>query len=75
MCQCQALPSLAPPPRPPPRRRAFLIRGLENTLTKFLLSLEFYDEVGRQKIAISEWHALAVPICLAKWLASAAASR
>ncbi len=44
---------------PPPRRRAFLIRGLENTLTKFLLSLEFYDEVGRQKIAIGEWHLLA----------------
>lgn len=35
------------------RRRAFLIRGLENTLCKFLLSLEFYDEVGRQKIAIA----------------------
>lgn len=33
------------------RRRPFLIRGLENTLVKLLLSLEFFDEAGRRKIA------------------------
>jgi hypothetical protein len=36
------------------RRRPFLIRSLENTLVKLILSLEFYDDVGRQKIAIGE---------------------
>ncbi len=36
------------------RRRPFLIRALENTLVKLILSLEFYDEAGRQKIAIGE---------------------
>ena len=36
------------------RRRPFLVRGLENTLVKLLLSLEFFDEAGRQKIAIGE---------------------
>jgi hypothetical protein len=30
------------------------VRGLENTLIKLLLSLEFFDEVGRRKIAIGE---------------------
>lgn len=35
------------------RRRPFLIRSLENTLVKLILSLEFYDDVGRQKIAIA----------------------
>ncbi len=34
------------------RRRPFLIRALENTLVKLILSLEFYDAAGRQKIAI-----------------------
>lgn len=36
------------------RRRPFLIRSLENTLVKLILSLEFYDAVGREKIAICE---------------------
>ena len=36
------------------RRRPFLIRSLENTLVKLILSLEFYDDVGRQKIAIGK---------------------
>lgn len=36
------------------RRRPFLIRALENTLVKLIMSLEFYDEAGRQKIAIGE---------------------
>jgi hypothetical protein len=27
------------------------VKGLEATLNKFILSLEFYDEVGRKKIA------------------------
>lgn len=36
------------------RRRPFLIRALENTLVKLIMSLEFYDEAGRQKIAICE---------------------
>lgn len=35
------------------RRRPFLIRALENTLVKLILSLEFYDQEGRQKIAIA----------------------
>lgn len=35
------------------RRRPFLVRGLENTLVKLLLSLEFFDEAGRRKIAIA----------------------
>lgn len=30
------------------------MRGLENTLIKLLLSLEFFDELGRKKIAIGE---------------------
>lgn len=33
------------------RRRPFLVKGLEATLNKFILSLEFYDEAGRKKIA------------------------
>jgi hypothetical protein len=36
------------------RRRPFLVKGLEATLNKFILSLEFYDEEGRKKIAMSE---------------------
>lgn len=36
------------------RRRPFLVKGLEATLNKFILSLEFYDEQGRKKIATSE---------------------
>jgi hypothetical protein len=39
------------------RRRPFLVRGLENTLVKLLLSLEFFDEQGRHKIAIGEQRA------------------
>lgn len=35
------------------RRRPFLVKGLEATLNKFILSLEFYDEDGRKKIAIA----------------------
>ncbi|GLI62166.1 hypothetical protein VaNZ11_004746, partial [Volvox africanus] len=35
------------------RRRPFLIRGLENTLVKLLLSLEFFDEVGHKKLGIA----------------------
>jgi len=34
------------------RRRPFLIRPLENTLIKLLRSLDFYDELGRTKIAM-----------------------
>ena len=34
------------------RRRPFLIRPLENTLIKLLRSLDFYDEPGRDKIAM-----------------------
>lgn len=30
------------------------MKGLEATLNKFILSLEFYDEEGRKKIAMSE---------------------
>ena len=33
------------------RRRPFLIKGLEATMNKFILSLEFYDEPGRKRIA------------------------
>ena len=36
------------------RKRPFLIRPLENTLIKLLKSLDFYDELGRDKIAIGE---------------------
>lgn len=35
------------------RRRPFLIRALENTLVKLILSLEFYSQDGRQKIAMA----------------------
>ena len=35
------------------RRRPFLVKSLENTLIKLILSLEFYDQEGRQKIAIA----------------------
>ena len=37
------------------RRRPFLIKSLENTLNKLILSLEFYEENDRKKIAISEY--------------------
>lgn len=36
------------------RRRPFLVKSLENTLIKLILSLEFYDDLGRKKIAIGE---------------------
>ena len=36
------------------RRRPFLIRGLENTLIKLLLTTEFFDEANRKKIGIGE---------------------
>ena len=35
------------------RRRPFLVKALENTLIKLILSLEFYDEAGRKKIAVA----------------------
>jgi hypothetical protein len=34
------------------RRRPFLIKALENTLIKLIMSMEFFDEEGRKKIAI-----------------------
>lgn len=34
------------------RRRPFLIRPLENTLIKLLKTLDFYDDAGREKLAI-----------------------
>jgi hypothetical protein len=33
------------------RRRPFLVKGLENTLNRLILSLEFYDPKGRQVVA------------------------
>ena len=36
------------------RRRPFLSKSLESTLIKLLRSLDFYDEEGRQKIAIGK---------------------
>ena len=36
------------------RRRPFLVRGIENTLIKLLLSTEFFDELNRKKIGIGE---------------------
>ena len=36
------------------RRRPFLVRPLENTLVKLLKTLDFYDEAGREKLAIGE---------------------
>ena len=38
----------------PLRRRPFLVRGIENTLIKLLLSTEFFDELNRKKIGIGE---------------------
>jgi hypothetical protein len=35
------------------RRRPFLVKALENTLIKLILSLEFYDQEGRKKIAMA----------------------
>eukprot|EP00891_Asterochloris_glomerata_P001856 jgi/Astpho2/1856/Aster-00382 len=35
------------------RRRPFLIKALESTLSKLLKSLDFYDEDARQKVAIA----------------------
>ncbi|KAG1657681.1 hypothetical protein FOA52_007275 [Chlamydomonas sp. UWO 241] len=35
------------------RRRPFLIRGLENTIVKLLLTTEFFEEGMRQKLAIA----------------------
>mmetsp|Transcript_181 Transcript_181/g.463 ORF Transcript_181/g.463 Transcript_181/m.463 type:complete len:420 (+) Transcript_181:190-1449(+) len=35
------------------RRRPFLIKSLENTMCKFLKSLEFFDETGRKKISMA----------------------
>lgn len=35
------------------RRRPFLVKALESTLIKLILSLEFYDEEGRRKVAIA----------------------
>ena len=36
------------------RRRPFLVRPLENTLIKLLKTLDFYDDAGRDKLAIGE---------------------
>jgi len=52
-----------PPTYPHRRRRPFLVKGLEATLNKFILSLEFYDEEGRKKIAISAYHTPAARQC------------
>lgn len=35
------------------RRRPFLVKALEATLIKLILSLEFYDDEGKAKVAIS----------------------
>ena len=35
------------------RRKPFLVKALENTLIKLILSLEFYDQEGRKKIAMT----------------------
>jgi len=35
------------------RRRPFLIKSLENTMCKFLKSLEFFDSTGRKKISMT----------------------
>lgn len=35
------------------RRRPFLVRSLEQTLVKLALTLEFYDEAGKRKIAMA----------------------
>ena len=47
--QLHAEPDLASCAR---RKRPFLVRPLENTLIKLLKSLDFYDDLGREKIAI-----------------------
>lgn len=41
------------------RRRPFLIRPLENTLIKLLKTLDFYDDAGREKLAIATARCLA----------------
>lgn len=35
------------------RRRPFLVKNLENVLMKFVMGMEFYDDEGRHKIAIT----------------------
>ncbi|KAL4859617.1 Basic leucine zipper and W2 domain-containing protein 1-A [Chlorella vulgaris] len=35
------------------RRRPFLIKNLENVLSKFVMGMEFYDDEGRRKIAMA----------------------
>jgi len=35
------------------RRRPFLVKNLENVLVKLLMSLEFFDDLSRQKLAIA----------------------
>ncbi|CAK0783738.1 hypothetical protein CVIRNUC_006937 [Coccomyxa viridis] len=44
------------------RKRPFLIRPLENTLIKLLKSLDFYDELGRDKIAIATGRCFAMKL-------------
>lgn len=44
------------------RRRPFLVKSLESTLIKLLLSLEFYDEEGRKKLAIALARCLALKV-------------
>ena len=43
LCSCQSVVC---------RRRPFLIKSLENTLSKLLKSLDFYDNAARHKVAI-----------------------
>lgn len=44
------------------RRRPFLVKNLENTLIKLVMSLEFYDAEGRQKIAIAAARCFALKV-------------
>ena len=44
------------------RRRPFLVRPLENTLVKLLKTLDFYDDAGREKLAIGQ-ACLQAPVC------------
>ena len=44
------------------RRRPFLVKALEATLIKLILSLEFYDDEGRAKVAISTSRCFALKV-------------
>lgn len=54
MTRRRLLISLSLLPRPPRRRRPFLVKALENVLQKFVMGMEFYDDAGRTKIAIGQ---------------------